>query len=165
MKSCGLAGGSVSTLGRIPGTRTFDTLDSQSTSFALRENDYVLGDRKMGGNAQSISKDGWLHHTSFLWDYVDEHMEYLTMPSKRPDYRKDRKHTDFLVKLKDFYSNGLNEQRAKKLFFDQVQASCEREYELEHVQLKEVMDILDTELGGIQAWFETKCRTSIVELE
>ncbi|CAM9547234.1 unnamed protein product, partial [Heterosigma akashiwo] len=40
-----------------------------SESFAVRENDYVLGDKKFGGNAQSIIKDRWLHHTSFLWDF------------------------------------------------------------------------------------------------
>jgi lipoate-protein ligase A len=181
MKSCGLAGGSVSTIGRTPAergtkhtvphntTRTFDSFVDNATappSFALRENDYVLGDRKMGGNAQSISREGWLHHTSFLWDFVDEHMEYLSMPSKRPDYRKDRKHTDFLIKLRDYYSiGGSNEQEAKKRFFKHVQASCAMHYELEEVKLKQVLDILDSELGGMQNWFETKSRTKIVQLE
>lgn len=40
--------------------------------FRLRENDYVVGERKVGGNAQSISKNRWLHHTSFLWDFRGE---------------------------------------------------------------------------------------------
>jgi len=180
-KSCGLAGGNTSTLGRVPSIptshvslnsqRAYDVTseevrhDSHYPTFALRENDYVFGERKMGGNAQSISKDGWLHHTSFLWDFVDEHMEYLTLPSKRPEYRKDRKHTDFLIKLKYFYSHGLHEHRAKKRFFDQVKVSCAREYDLEHVLLKDVMDMLDSVLGGFQHWFETKSRTSIVDIK
>lgn len=62
--------------------------------FALVETDYVLGERKIGGNAQSIVQGGWLHHTSFLWDYEEEHMEYLSLPSKRPEYRGDRSHED-----------------------------------------------------------------------
>eukprot|EP00968_Pinguiococcus_pyrenoidosus_P003776 scaffold251_cov230-Pinguiococcus_pyrenoidosus.AAC.7 len=34
----------------------------------LVENDYVVGDRKFGGNAQSITSGRWLHHTSFLFE-------------------------------------------------------------------------------------------------
>lgn len=67
--------------------------------FHFRENDYCIGDRKCGGNAQYIKKDRFLHHTSFLWDYKEKNMEYLSLPSKRPAYRKDRPHTDFLIRL------------------------------------------------------------------
>jgi len=67
--------------------------------FALREHDYCWEDRKVGGNAQSVSRDRWLHHTSFLWDFDPRNMELLTMPEKRPEYRRDRAHTDFLVPL------------------------------------------------------------------
>ena len=114
----------------IAATRTTTTSSSTSSSlaalpkFSLREDDYVLtttttnavgGDndnsniksetRKMGGNAQAITgKQGWLHHTSFLWDYENVNMErYLKLPEKRPEYRVDRSHRDFLVKLKDYY--------------------------------------------------------------
>jgi lipoate-protein ligase A len=68
--------------------------------FALRENDYVIGDRKCGGNAQYIQKERWVHHTSFLWDFVDSNMDYLLLPAKRPSYRQDRSHQDFLTSLK-----------------------------------------------------------------
>ena len=37
-------------------------------SFQMRENNYVLDARKMGGKAQAIVSGGFLHHTSFLWD-------------------------------------------------------------------------------------------------
>ncbi|RQM21484.1 hypothetical protein B5M09_008541 [Aphanomyces astaci] len=70
-------------------------------TFALREDDYVLGDRKFAGNAQSIGKDRWLHHTSFLWDYSALNMKYLQNPAKQPKYRAQRDHSDFLCKLKD----------------------------------------------------------------
>ena len=68
----------------------------------LRENDYVIGERKVGGNAQSISKDRWLHHTSFLWDFREETMKYLTNPAKQPRYRANRSHSDFLAPLKTY---------------------------------------------------------------
>ena len=32
-------------------------------AFQLRENDYVHENRKWGGNAQSITKGRWLHHS------------------------------------------------------------------------------------------------------
>ena len=70
-----------------------------SDKFALRDHDYVFQDRKVGGNAQSIVKDKWIHHTSFLWDFDDADMRYLTLPEKRPEYRGDRSHDDFLAKL------------------------------------------------------------------
>ncbi|MDE3045081.1 MAG: lipoate--protein ligase family protein [Verrucomicrobiota bacterium] len=70
--------------------------------FQLLENDYVIGDLKCGGNAQYITKDRWLHHTSFLWDYRDENMNYLLLPPKRPRYRRDRPHHTFLCRLKEF---------------------------------------------------------------
>jgi lipoate-protein ligase A len=70
--------------------------------FFLRENDYVIGDKKCGGNAQYIKKDRWLHHTSFLWNYKAENMEYLQLPAKRPKYRQDRGHQEFLCCLKNY---------------------------------------------------------------
>ncbi|XP_073293703.1 uncharacterized protein [Primulina huaijiensis] len=57
--------------------------------FTLRENDYVLGNRKFGGNAQSITKNRWVHHTSFLWDYEISQMGYLKLPKRAPQYRQN----------------------------------------------------------------------------
>ncbi|MCH9611516.1 MAG: hypothetical protein S4CHLAM81_08970 [Chlamydiales bacterium] len=65
----------------------------------LKENDFVLGDLKVGGNAQYIRKGRWLLHTSFLVDYDPKLMAMLKMPKKRPQYREDRDHLDFLTKL------------------------------------------------------------------
>jgi lipoate-protein ligase A len=77
----------------------------QIGDFHLRENDYCIGEKKCGGNAQYIKKDRWLHHTSFLWNYSEENMNYLRLPEKRPKYREDRSHKDFLCKLKDHAKN------------------------------------------------------------
>lgn len=133
--------------------------DDGIPDFALRENDYVMGERKMGGNAQSIVKDGWLHHTSFLWDYYPENMAYLSLPSKRPEYRGDRDHTDFLVKLKDVYP-GLQ----PKDLFTALRNSTEEEFDVNVVTLKEVMSLVNDQFGSLQSWFDTKSRTRIVEI-
>lgn len=73
------------------------------SQFRLKENDFVIGEKKMGGNAQYIKKERWLHHTSFLWDYSDERMQYLLHPKKTPNYRKERAHTDFLCRLSEHF--------------------------------------------------------------
>jgi lipoate---protein ligase len=68
----------------------------------LKENDFVIGDKKCGGNAQYIKKDRFLHHTSFLWDYSEDAMQLLLYPKKTPNYRQGRAHSHFLCRLKDF---------------------------------------------------------------
>ncbi|EPS67491.1 hypothetical protein M569_07283, partial [Genlisea aurea] len=70
--------------------------------FRLRENDYVLGDRKFGGNAQSITKQRWILHTSFLWDYKTSNMAYLKHPERAPAYRQGRSHVEFICRLKEY---------------------------------------------------------------
>lgn len=70
--------------------------------FSLKENDYVIGDKKCGGNAQYIKKERFLHHTSFLWDYSPHLMQLLKHPKKTPPYRQGRTHSDFLCRLKEF---------------------------------------------------------------
>ncbi|KAF9626225.1 hypothetical protein IFM89_031352 [Coptis chinensis] len=72
--------------------------------FHLRENDYVLGNRKFGGNAQSITKNRWVHHTSFLWNYDVRNMAYLKLPSRVPEYRSARNHVDFVCRMKEHIS-------------------------------------------------------------
>lgn len=69
--------------------------------FKLRENDYVFGNRKFGGNAQSITKNRWIHHTSFLWDYDEGNMTYLKLPARAPKYRMGRDHSEFICCVKD----------------------------------------------------------------
>jgi len=73
-------------------------------TFALTDNDYTIGNKKVGGNAQYIKKDRFLHHTSFLWDFDETMMDLLTHPPKEPSYRKKRQHKDFLTTLKPHLS-------------------------------------------------------------
>ena len=83
----------------------------------LEESDYVFSNRKCGGNAQYFTKTRFVHHTSFLWNYRKEQMEYLLLPPKMPSYRNQRDHADFLHPLAPYFSSldGLVEQIISRL--------------------------------------------------
>lgn len=74
----------------------------------LKEWDYVIKKNgmhyKVGGNAQYIKKDRFVHHTSFLHSFKDEHMSLLKTPKKQPPYRKNRSHGTFITSLSDSIS-------------------------------------------------------------
>lgn len=101
----------------------------------FRENDYIIGERKWGGNAQYLCKGRWLHHSSLLWDYDPKNMEYLLMPSKVPAYRKLRGHEEFLCRLRDHFPD-LNQ--VKKGIMDQLH----RQFAINEMTLDDVTDIL-----------------------
>ena len=73
--------------------------------FKVRENDYVLHDKKFGGNAQYIAKNRFLHHSSLLWNYNPDLMGLLKMPKKTPAYREGRVHQDFITTLEPYFSS------------------------------------------------------------
>lgn len=106
------------------------------TEYTLRENDYVFGQKKIGGNAQSIIKNRWLHHTSFLWDYHPENMALLRPPRKQPKYRKHRAHTEFITKLNEHLNCRLE-------FMEDVTKSLQRMgYDVEESTLEEAQSLL-----------------------
>jgi lipoate-protein ligase A len=94
----------------------------------LRENDYVLGNKKCGGNAQYIKKDRWLHHTSFLWDFKQERMDYLLHPHKTPAYREGRTHADFLCTLSEHFPD-------KNTFLDRFKEELSKRYQLQEMPM------------------------------
>lgn len=69
----------------------------------LKENDFVIGNKKCGGNAQMLTSKRALHHISFLWDFNPENMRLLSQPQKMPAYRKHRSHLDFLTPICHHY--------------------------------------------------------------
>lgn len=77
-------------------------------NITLRENDYVIGSKKVGGNAQSITRSRWVHHTTFLYQTSWDLMQLLNLPIKQPDYRQKRTHTDFCQRL-DKSFNSMDE--------------------------------------------------------
>lgn len=103
---------------------------SPHTPFALRENDYIIGERKIGGNAQYIRKNNFLHHTSFLWDYDPTRMNCLLHPKKTPSYRGQREHSSFIDKLK-------NHLPSKEWFIENLKHSLAIDFDLINVTPEE----------------------------
>lgn len=87
-----------------------------SVPLCLEEHDYVLEGRKVGGNAQCFTKDRFLHHTSFLWDFSPEMMKVLQQPRRQPHYRNNRSHEMFCTQLKERFVS-------KDYFFSSVVAT------------------------------------------
>ncbi len=99
--------------------------------FHLRENDYVIQDRKCGGNAQYLQKDRWLHHTSFLWNFKQENMQYLQLPLKRPKYRLDRSHEHFLCSLQDY-------RKSVHHLIEEVEKELQKRFSLQKLSLDQI---------------------------
>lgn len=103
--------------------------------FHLRENDYVIDERKCGGNAQYLRKERFVHHTTFLWDFTRKNMELLLHPKKTPAYRSGRSHEEFLCKLCD-YSGSMGE------VVESVKNTLRVRYRVEEIQLEELETLL-----------------------
>lgn len=71
----------------MPVSMLYAEIHTHQAILLLRLADYAFGQRKFGGNAQAITKQRWLHHTSLLWDYDPTNMQLLKFPSKVPQYR------------------------------------------------------------------------------
>ena len=104
----------------------------QHPQFRLKENDFVIENRKFGGNAQYIKKDRWLHHTSFLWDYTPEKMQYLLHPKKTPSYRAGRSHHEFLCRLSEYFSD---KEKLIRAIIDEL----EKRFLLKEISLEETL--------------------------
>ena len=66
----------------------------------LGHTDLAIKGKKFSGNSQRRRRNYFLFHGTFLLNFDIPLIEkILPMPSKQPDYRKDRKHQDFLMNL------------------------------------------------------------------
>lgn len=62
--------------------------------------DLTLGNLKFSGNAQRRKKDYFLFHGTFLYEFpLDLISRFLKMPSRKPEYRKDRSHQEFVTNI------------------------------------------------------------------
>lgn len=104
--------------------------------FRLRENDFVIGEKKCGGNAQYLRKERFCHHTSFLWDFHAPNMEYLLHPKKTPSYRAGRAHLDFLCCLKDHLPS-------KAECLARLKKELAKRYALQEVELEQLRPLFD----------------------
>lgn len=104
----------------------FENLD-----FRLQENDYVIGDKKFGGNAQYLRNNRWLHHTSFLFDYDAHQMKVLNLPEKVPAYRQNRNHSDFLCTLNQYFSS-------KNSLKEKIETSLNKHFDVQKMDINEI---------------------------
>lgn len=95
-------------LENITGTNTFimarqrDALRPLLTgpSSVQGHTDLALDNLKFSGNAQRRKRHFLIFHGTFLLNFDLALIEkFLLMPSKQPDYRQNRRHTDFLTNL------------------------------------------------------------------
>ena len=62
--------------------------------------DLSIGDKKISGTAQARKRCGMLHHMTLLVNFnLDDIQTYLREPEKRPDYRGERTHRNFVTTL------------------------------------------------------------------
>lgn len=115
-------------------TETFYRPIFEPHPFQLQENDYVIHQQKCGGNAQSITKNRWLHHSSFLWDYQAKYMNYLYLPPKMPSYRQKRSHQEFLCRLKDYWD-------CQKSWKERIVEKLATDFELEKQELIDIQHV------------------------
>lgn len=102
--------------------------------FIRKENDYCIDDRKIGGNAQYISKNRFVHHTSFLWDFDPKKMAKLKTPPRMPSYRNSRSHEDFVATLKSHFQSPTH-------FFDQLKTALLSHYKCNSINLNSLQAI------------------------
>jgi lipoate---protein ligase len=103
-------------------------------NFQLSENDYTLGEHKFGGNAQYLCKNRWLHHSSLLWNYDPSKMDLLLLPSKRPAYRQNRSHKDFLCTLHPHFT--------KQELRERIICRLAEQFFLKEITIEEIEPIL-----------------------
>lgn len=100
-------------------------------SFERLENDYAIAGRKFGGNAQYLTRGRWLHHSSLLWDYDPQLMDYLSIPERQPRYRGGRSHSDFLCRLNCYLTSPAT-------LFTGVQQQLSQYFKLLETQSEEI---------------------------
>lgn len=92
----------ISTTNRLVLERHQKALSGLRSGIEVRGiSDLALGDMKFSGNAQRRKRKALLFHGTFLLDFdLPKISRALALPAKRPSYRGDRSHEDFLTNLK-----------------------------------------------------------------
>lgn len=134
-----------------------------SNLFSLREHDYVWDNAfKIAGNAQSIGKSGWLHHTSFLWHIPSGMSRYLRLPAKRPEYRASRPHEQFVQALSTIFPE-LTVHDFRRAFQETCQAVYHVESSSNLLSLQgHGIPFVTPPSGGLNEWYQTKSRTKVI---
>lgn len=103
--------------------------------FSIRDNDYVIEEKKFGGNAQYFSRDRFVHHSTLLWDYEPDLMKLLSLPPRMPEYRNRRSHSEFLCRLKEYLPCRLR-------FVEDFVENLGRHFFVKRFEMEDVREIL-----------------------
>jgi lipoate-protein ligase A len=82
--------------------RTLEAIRAEGVPLAemLGSGDLTLGARKFSGSAQRRLRHHVLIHASLLYDFPLQTIDrFLRMPARRPSYREDRPHAEFVTNL------------------------------------------------------------------
>jgi lipoate-protein ligase A len=133
--------------------RVFNSSSFSSLPFQFLGNDFCFGSLKFVGNAQSITKQRFLTHSTVLWDYSAELMDrYILLPTrkKQPEYRQNRNHKAFLTTLKQNWSHQQKSlidahQRPESLLLNQFIKILHEDYgfSIEHVNVQQAIKVID----------------------
>lgn len=103
LHSIGIANQFIMERNRAAIESLFRTFNPQPSTFNLSirgHTDLAIGGRKFSGNSQRRRRHFLLFHGTFLLNFdLPLVSELLPMPSKQPDYREHRAHTEFLTNL------------------------------------------------------------------
>ena len=101
----------------------------------LEEQDYVLDGKKVGGTAQSFSRNRGVHHVSFLWSWQEERMAFLRMPQRQPVYRAEREHGAFCNRLSKYFSS-------RNIFIDAILRAVEKGFDCRYTTQDEAEEAM-----------------------
>jgi len=101
-----------------------------------------IDEKKNSGNAQKRGRRFILHHGTILYDFDLTLMErYLRIPKDMPEYRRARKHTDFLTnfslpieKLKEVLSEVFFAQKISQLLSDEESRCLDQLLLTQHIR-------------------------------
>ena len=65
------------------------------------------------------------------------------------------------MKLGDYFGRI---EGGKRTFFKEVRKATAEKFDLDEYTLKDALELIDSELGGIQEYYDGKCRSKVVEL-
>ena len=97
----------------------FYKLVFKNEKFSLKEDDFTFDEKKFGGNAQYITGgklSKFVHHTSFLFKIdIEKMMKYLLIPERKPNYRGEKHHDEFLTNLNEAFGFESMEEITKNI--------------------------------------------------
>lgn len=117
-------------------------------NFCLKEQDYALDCRKCAGNAQYITKDRLVHHTSFLWNFCPDLMQVLLYPKKTPTYRDGRSHKEFLCSLSSHFSS-------LEFLKQNIVGQLRKTWDVKHVTKEDLKDVLSKKVRIATHWIKS----------